>query len=62
MDISAMSSVAAAQGLFAVAAQAASGVSGADAGTTDGSPAEAVQVAMLRKALDMERSLVNIFA
>jgi hypothetical protein len=48
--------------MFGAAAQAASGVSAPSAGASDGSAAEAVQVAVLQKALQMERSLVNIFA
>jgi hypothetical protein len=44
-----------------VAAQAASGISGAGAGSGGGA-AEAVQVALLQKTLDMERSMVNILA
>lgn len=42
-----------------MAAQAASNIGGADAGSGGGA-AEAVQVALMQKALDMERSLVNI--
>jgi hypothetical protein len=58
---SAMSGIVAAQGLFGAAAQTASGVSAA-AGASGGSAAEAVQVALLQKTLETERSLVNIFA
>jgi hypothetical protein len=56
-----MSGLAAAQSMFGVAAQVASGVSagGADSGAA---AAEAVQVAMLQKALQMERSSVDILA
>jgi hypothetical protein len=56
-----MSGVAAAQSMFAVAAQAAAGVSAASTGS-GGSANEAVQVALLQKTLDSERSLVNILA
>jgi hypothetical protein len=56
-----MSGIAAAQSMFQVAAQAASGVSAAGDGS-GGAAAEAVQVAMLQKALEMERSSVNILA
>ena len=56
-----MSGLAAAQGMFGAAAQAAAGVSAPTGGPGDAS-AEAVQVAVLQKALDMERSQVNIFA
>jgi hypothetical protein len=59
---SAMSGLAAAQGMFPLAAQAAAGVNGPNAGSGDGSTSEAVQVAVLQKALQMERSLVNILA
>jgi hypothetical protein len=62
MDISALSGLAAAQGLFAGAAQAAGGVASPAPGSNDGSAGEAVQVAVLQKGLDMERSLVNILA
>lgn len=65
MNISAvsfLSGIAAAQGMFAGAAQAAAGVGSADAGSGDGSAAEAVQVALLQKTLQMERSAVNILA
>ena len=57
-----MSGLAAAQAMFGVAAQAASGVTSADAGSSGGGAGEAVQVALLQKSLDMERSLVNILA
>jgi hypothetical protein len=59
---STLSGVAAAQGMFAAAAQAASNVSSPAAGSGGGSGTEGVQVAVLAKALEMERSLVNIFA
>jgi hypothetical protein len=66
MDISgvssAMSAFAAAQGMFGATAQAAAGVSAPDPGDANGSSAEAVQVAVLQKAVEMERSMVNIFA
>jgi hypothetical protein len=58
---SALSGLAAAQGMFGVATQAASNVGDADAGSAGGA-AEAVQVALLQKTLDMERSMVNILA
>jgi hypothetical protein len=48
--------------MFGAASQAAAGVSAPSDGASDGSAAEAVQVAVLRKALDMERSTVNILA
>jgi hypothetical protein len=56
-----MSGVAAAQSMFGLAAQAAAGLTSADSGS-GGSSAEAVQVALLQKTLDMERSQVNILA
>ena len=59
---SALAGAAAAQGMFAVAAQAAAGVSAPNAGSNAGSAQEAAQVAVLTKALQMERSLVNILA
>jgi hypothetical protein len=62
MDISAVSGLAATQGMFAATAQAAAGITSPAAGSDDGSATEAVQVAVLQKALDMERSLVNILA
>jgi hypothetical protein len=58
---SAMSGVIAAQSMFGLAAQAASGLTSADGGS-GGSAAEAVQVALLQKTLDAERSQVNILA
>ncbi len=57
-----MGGLAAAQSMFGAVAQAAAGVSSSSNGASDGSAAEAVQVAVLQKALDVERSLVNIFA
>ncbi len=57
-----MSGLAAAQGMFGAAAQAAAGVSAPDPGAGNGAAAEAVQVAVLQKALEMERSMVNILA
>ncbi len=62
MDISAISGLAAAQAMFGSTSQAASGISAPAAGAGDASETEAVQVAVLQKALDMERSLINIFA
>jgi hypothetical protein len=59
---SAMYGLAAAQGMFGGSAQAAAGVTSPAAGASDGSATEAVQVAVLQKALDMERGLVNILA
>ena len=56
----AMYGIAAAQATFGGAAQAAAGVASPAGG--DGSATEAVQVAVLQKALDMERGLVNILA
>ena len=64
-----MSGVAAAQSMFAVAAQAAGNVGSAGAGDSRsgasgsaGNVAEQTSVAVLRMALDQERSLVNILA
>ena len=63
-----MSGAAAAQSMFAVAAQAAGSVGSAGAGDSSGgerlggSVAEQASVAVLRMALDQERSLVNILA
>ncbi len=54
--------------MFSVAAQAAGGVGSAGAGGSDsgagasGNVAEQAGVAVLRMALDQERSLVNILA
>jgi hypothetical protein len=66
MDISTVNSTmswaAGAQGMFAGAAQAAANVASPAAGSGGGSAGEAVQVAVLQKALDMERGLVNILA
>jgi hypothetical protein len=62
MNISAMSGLAAAQSMFPVAAQAAAGVNAPSPGSGDGSTTEALQVAVLQKSLDMERSLVNVLA
>jgi hypothetical protein len=59
---STLSGVAAAQAMFAAAGQAAASVSSPAAGPGDGSATEAVQVAVFQKALEMERSLVNILA
>ena len=52
--------MAAAQSMFAASAQAAGSVGSASAAT--GSTAEEASVAVLRMALDQERSLVNILA
>lgn len=62
MNISAISGLTAAQGMFGVAGQAAAGVNAPSAGAGDGSATEALQIAVLQKALDMERSMVNILA
>ena len=59
---SAMSGLAAAQAMFGSTAQAAAGVSAAGPGDANGSSAEALQVAVLQKSLEMERSTVNILA
>ncbi len=56
-----MSGVVAAQSMLGQAAQTAAGLTSADSGS-GGSTAEAVQVALLQKTLDTERSLVNILA
>jgi hypothetical protein len=65
MDVSsigsAMSGLAGAQTMFAVAAQTAGAVTDANSGS-GGSAGEAVQIAMLQKTLEMERSMVNILA
>jgi hypothetical protein len=61
----AMSGLAAAQSIFGVAAQAAAsvGAAGGDgASGSAGNVAEQAGVAVLRMALDQERSLVNILA
>jgi hypothetical protein len=57
-----MSGLAAAQSMFGATAESAAGVSAPASGSSDGATAEAVQVAVLRRALDMERSMVNILA
>jgi hypothetical protein len=57
-----MSGLAAAQSMFGANAQAAAGVSAPGPGDAGGSAAEAAQVAVLQKSLDMERSTVNILA
>ena len=62
MNISAMSGLAAAQSMFPAVAQAAAGVNGPSAGPGDAATTEALQVAVLQKSLDVERSLVNILA
>ena len=56
-----MSGIAAAQSMFGVAAQAASGLTAADS-SGGGGAGEAVQVAMLQKTLETERSMVNVLA
>ncbi len=67
MDVSSVGSLgglAAAQMLFGATAQAAANVGPADSASGDSSGASAagVGVAVLRMALDNERSLVNILA
>jgi len=69
MSIGSISGLAAAQSMFGVAAQAAGSVGSAGAGGGDGggsgatgNVAEEASVAVLRMALDQERSLVNILA
>ena len=57
-----MSGLAGAQGMFAGTASAASAVDPGANGPGGGNATEAAQVALLHKALDMERSLVNILA
>jgi hypothetical protein len=60
-----LSGLATAQSMFGVAARAAGSVGGADNGGGGASAANAVEeasVAVVRKALDQERSLVNILA
>jgi len=51
-----------AQAMFGATAQAASNVAGPGDGSGGDSANEAVQVAVLQKALASERSLVNILA
>jgi hypothetical protein len=58
----ALTGITAAQGLFGATARAASGVSAPAGGSSGGSAPQAVQVAVLRKALQMERSLLDVFA
>ena len=65
----ALSGLAAAQSMFAVTAQAAGSVGSSGADDSDGggsasaaNVAEQASVAVLRMALDQERSLVNILA
>lgn len=60
--VSAMSGAAMAQAMFGAASAAASNVSAPAAGASGASPAEAVQVAVLQRALASERSLVDILA
>lgn len=66
MDISGVSAgisgLAAAQGAFDGAVQQAAAGSVPAVGVSDAAAAEAVQVTLLQKSLEMERSLVNIFA
>jgi hypothetical protein len=69
MSIGSISGFAAAQSMFGVAAQAAVSVGSAGTGGSDsganasaGNVAEQAGVAVLRMALDQERSLVNILA
>jgi hypothetical protein len=69
MSIGSISGLAAAQSMFGVAAQAAGSVGSAAAGGSNGGAtasagnvAEQAGVAVLRMALDQERSLVNILA
>jgi hypothetical protein len=57
-----MSGAAMAQSMFGAVAQAASDVGAPAGGSSGGSANEAVQVAVLQKALASERSLVNILA
>lgn len=57
-----MSGLPAAQAMFGATAQAAAGVSAPASASGGAATAEAAQVAVLQKALEMERSLVNIFA
>jgi hypothetical protein len=54
--------LAAAQGVFDGAVQQAAGGSPPSVGVSAAAAAEAVQVTLLQKSLEMERSLVNIFA
>ncbi len=58
----ALTGITAAQGLFGATAQAASGVSAPASGSSGCSAPEAVQVAVLQKALQMERSLLDVIA
>jgi hypothetical protein len=66
MDISgvsaAMSGLAAAQYVFGGAVQQAAGGSVPSVAVSAASAAEAIQVTLLQKSLDYERSLVNILA
>jgi hypothetical protein len=57
-----ISGLAAAQGVFDGAVQDAAGGSVPSVGVSAASAAEAVQVTLLQKALEIERSMVNIFA
>jgi len=57
-----ISGLAAAQGVFDGAVQQAAGGSVPSVGVSAAAAGEAVQVSLLSKALEMERSLVNILA
>lgn len=57
-----ISGVAAAQGAFDGAVQQAAGGSVPSVAVSAAAAAEAVQVTLLQKSLEMERSVVNIFA
>ncbi len=61
-SVSSMSGAVMAQAMFGATAQAASNVGAAADGSGGGSANEAVQVAVLQRALASERSLVNILA
>ena len=61
-SVGSMSSIAVAQSMFGLAAQTASGITDSSGGSGSGGAAEAVQVALLHKTLDTERSMVNIVA
>lgn len=66
MDISGVSAgiggLSAAQSVFAGAVQQGAAGSVPSVGVGDAAAAEAVQVALLQTSLEMERSMVNIFA
>ena len=57
-----ISGLAAAQGVFTGAVQQGAAGSDPSVGVSGAAAAEAVQVSLLQKSLEMERSLVNIFA